>query len=461
MAFNKSRLNAFVLFLLTVISLTGCRHTDPTEIRAAAHPATFTVAMDMDMPGYFTIEDEPFGYQYDLFKAFADEKGLELKILPGLTLTEISELLASGQADMAATLAGTTDGLGFCEPIYSTTFSVITRSGEASEARREGRIAPADFLENKRVMIASAFKQTPSWDLLLDSVATAATYVSSRNAIDLVDGLRSGEFDYLICEKSEAQLATALTRGITRIADFGDRVEIAAAAPERGSAAADMFAVWLDGFRTSDEYAEMDYMYLDKGSSTLLAAKAPRGKTYRGISQYDLIMREVCEREGYDWRLLSAIAYNESRFNADIVSHRGAQGLMQIMPQTARQFNVLPEEVMEPEVNIMLAAKLLGKIESMLRFGKGITYRDKLSIILACYNCGVGHVFDARRLAVKYGGNPDSWDDVAWYLQRKSEPEYLADEAVKCGRFTGSGQTLAFVSNVITRYDTYCATVTR
>ncbi|MCD8072425.1 MAG: transglycosylase SLT domain-containing protein [Alistipes sp.] len=420
----------------------------------------FTVAMDMDMPGYFTIEGEPFGYQYDLLRAFADGNGMELNILPGMTLTEISALLKSGQADMAATLGSTASGLGHVENLYSTTFSMIARSADVNAARKEGRTTPAEILEDRRVMISSSFRQTTLWDMLMDSVRTEATYVSSLNAVDLTEGLREGRFDFLICEKSEAQLVTALSRGITRIADFEQKLDIAVVTgPE--SHTGDIFVQWMEDFRQSKEYADLNYIYLDKGSADRLASKARKGKSHRGISEFDLIMREVCEREGYDWRLLSAIAYNESRFNADIVSHRGARGLMQIMPQTARQFDVDPDESMVPEVNIMLAAKLLSKIESMLRFGKNVTYQDKLSIILACYNCGVGHVFDARRLAVKYGGNPDSWKDVAYFLQRKGDPEYLADDAVKCGRFLGSGQTLAFVDNVIKRYDTYCSTVSR
>ncbi|MCC8034686.1 MAG: transglycosylase SLT domain-containing protein [Rikenellaceae bacterium] len=439
----------------------GCNDRTPSEPRADAGSArVFTVAMDMDMPGYFTIEGEPFGYQYDLLRAFTDENGLELNILPGKTLTEISALLESGQVDMAATVGSAATGLGPTENIYSTTFSMIGRSADVNAARREGRTTPAELLEERKVMISSSFRQTPHWDVLLDSVRTDGTYVSSLNAVDLAEGLRDGRFDFLICEKSEAQLVTALNRGIARIADFDFGLEIAVAA-NPGSEAGVLFGRWMEGFRQSKEYADLNYIYLDKGSANLLASKARKGKSHRGISEYDIIMRQVCEREGYDWRLLSAIAYNESRFNADIVSHRGARGLMQIMPQTARQFDVDPEESMEPEVNIMLAAKLLGKIEGMLRFGKNVTYQDKLSIILACYNCGVGHVFDARRLAVKYGGNPDSWNDVAYFLQRKGDPEYLADDAVKCGRFNGSGQTLAFVSNVIKRYDNYCSTVSR
>lgn len=415
--------------------------------------------MDIDMPGYFSIEGEDFGYQYDLLRSFADASGLELEILSGKTLSEIDGLLAEGAADMAATLTGHTGSTSYAETVYSTTFSLVTRSSDATLARRAGKVYPAELMEGRKVMISSAFRHSQSWDMLLDSVSTSGTYVTSRNAVDLVDGLRGGEFDYLVCEKSEAQLITALNRGISRVADFEDAVGISIAA-ESGEIAV-LFAEWFEVFRESADYAELNYVYLDKESAFRLASKTGKGRNHKAISEYDMIMREVCEREGYDWRLLSAIAYNESRFNADVVSSRGARGLMQIMPQTARQFDVDPDEAMVPEVNIMLAAKLLRKIEGMLRFGSNITYNDRMGIVLACYNCGVGHVFDARRLAAKYGCNPDSWNDVAYFLRRKGDPEYLADDAVKCGRFNGSGQTLAFVSDVLSRYDTYCATVAR
>lgn len=68
------------------------------------------------------------------------------------------------------------------------------------------------------------------------------------------------------------------------------------------------------------------------------------------ISPYDHVIRNISEREGNDWRLMSAIAYHESRFKADIVSRRGARGLMQIMPAVARQFDVASEEaLLDPE----------------------------------------------------------------------------------------------------------------
>ena len=173
------------------------------------------------------------------------------------------------------------------------------------------------------------------------------------------------------------------------------------------------------------------------------------------ISAYDELMRTISEEEGHDWRLMSAIAYHESRFTADIVSRRGARGLMQIMPSVAGQFDVPVSSISDPEVNVWLANKLMSEILSTLRLSPEVSEQDRTALVLAAYNSGIGHVSDARRLARLHGENPDSWEVVARYLALKSEPEYYEHEAVRCGRFTGSRQTLAYVRDVMGRYDKY------
>ena len=179
------------------------------------------------------------------------------------------------------------------------------------------------------------------------------------------------------------------------------------------------------------------------------------------ISAYDNVIRNISEKEGHDWRLMSAIAYHESRFSPDIVSKRGAAGLMQIMPAVARQFNVTGDRLLDPETNVRLAAQVLSKIDAGLHFAPGTPDDDRMSIILAAYNGGIGHVNDARRLARSHGENPDSWETVARYLALKALPEYYEQQEVRCGRFTGGSQTRAYVRDVLKRYDRYCRIAAR
>lgn len=173
------------------------------------------------------------------------------------------------------------------------------------------------------------------------------------------------------------------------------------------------------------------------------------------ISAYDDLMQRIGEEEGQDWLLMSSIAYNESRFQNDLVSRSGAIGIMQIMPIVGKQFNVSKEDIAEPETNIRLAVMLLEKLETMLKMPASTPQSDRISIILASYNGGIGHVFDARRLARNNGENPNSWEVVARYLRAKADPAVYESELVRNGRFTGSKQTEAYVKNVMSRYDYY------
>lgn len=174
------------------------------------------------------------------------------------------------------------------------------------------------------------------------------------------------------------------------------------------------------------------------------------------ISRFDPIMREVGEEEGLDWRFMSAIAYSESRFIEDLKSSQGAMGIMQIRPVVARHFNVPVESINDTETNVRLAGMLLSELDTMLRIPASTPTEDRLSIILASYNAGIGHVLDARRLARSEGANPNSWETIRHYLDLKSDPTYYELDIVKSGRFTGSGQTTSYVNEVMRKYRQYC-----
>lgn len=174
------------------------------------------------------------------------------------------------------------------------------------------------------------------------------------------------------------------------------------------------------------------------------------------ISAYDDLFRSVSKEEGTDWRLMSAIAYHESRFTPDLTSRQGARGMMQIMPSVARQFDVPVEQIANPVTNVRLASKLFRKINASVQLPATTSERDRTCIILACYVCGVGHVADARRLAKYHGENPNSWSVVARYLDLKSDPAYYQNDVVRYGRFQGVRQTRAYVNDVMQRYAKYC-----
>lgn len=173
------------------------------------------------------------------------------------------------------------------------------------------------------------------------------------------------------------------------------------------------------------------------------------------ISPYDEVFRQEGARSGYDWRLLAAIASQESRFNRTAVSPRGAQGLMQIMPATARRMGVSEDRITDPRTNIRMGTTLLSGNRRSMRFPAAMSADDQLSILLASYNAGIGHVLDARRLAVEFGDDPNKWDDVAMWLTWLADEDIYSDEVVRAGAFNGSQETIEFVEAVMRKYERY------
>jgi membrane-bound lytic murein transglycosylase F len=174
---------------------------------------------------------------------------------------------------------------------------------------------------------------------------------------------------------------------------------------------------------------------------------------YQGgkISKYDSLIRRDAAELGWDWRLLASIIYEESQFDPWRRSWAGAVGLMQLMPETARQFGA--QDIYDPAQNLQAGTKYLKWLWNLFDDVPDSTQRIKF--VLAAYNAGQGHVLDARRLARKYGKDPDVWDDnVGYFMLKKSNEKYYNDEVVEHGYCRG-GETFAYVKNVLELYQHY------
>lgn len=170
------------------------------------------------------------------------------------------------------------------------------------------------------------------------------------------------------------------------------------------------------------------------------------------ISVYDDYFKRFAEIVGWDWRLIASLAFQESRFNHEAVSWAGAFGIMQLMPNTAAMYNV--SQTSAPIENIMAGIKYLDWINGRLK--DVITDdQERIKFVLASYNVGLGHVMDARRLAEKYGKDPNIWkDNVDYFILNKSKPKYYLDPVVRHGYARGT-EPFHYVSEILERYEHY------
>lgn len=170
------------------------------------------------------------------------------------------------------------------------------------------------------------------------------------------------------------------------------------------------------------------------------------------ISPYDSIFRVYADTIGWDWKMLAAVAYVESKFDTSAISSVGAQGLMQIMPVTARAMGIPEGMEHDPEESVRAAVEYFEYLSHVFR---RVPEEERINFVLASYNAGFGHVQDAMRLAAKYGKNRYVWNDnVESYLRLKNDSVYFTDSLCRNGRFVGT-ETILFVRRVQHKYGEY------
>ncbi len=178
----------------------------------------------------------------------------------------------------------------------------------------------------------------------------------------------------------------------------------------------------------------------------------PRGMCVNYIiSPYDSIIKVYADSVGLDWRLVSAVVYHESGYDPEVVSRRGAAGLMQMMPETARWLGV--EDVSDPIEGVRAGTKYLGSLHrGMRRHVEDPSERIKFT--LAAYNAGIGRVYDCINYARLRGVDSLSWDAVVDLIPEMNSDEILEIDTVKFGKFKGT-ETIAYVQNVLDKYEQY------
>lgn len=193
----------------------------------------------------------------------------------------------------------------------------------------------------------------------------------------------------------------------------------------------------------------------------LFASDASLGNSaHRSIERYgDLIRRHAIEYE-LDWRLVLAIIRQESSFRATAVSHKGAYGLMQLMPVTQMELieKLGVPEAQSPHFNIQAG---MYHLRSLYRYFSDAKREDRLKLSLAAYNAGLGRILDAQEIARYLGKDPNSWDTIRRTLPLLSKKYATLHERVwrarnpRSGPFGSSQETIHYVASVTRYYEEY------
>ncbi|MBI4997141.1 MAG: membrane-bound lytic murein transglycosylase MltF [Rhodocyclales bacterium] len=164
------------------------------------------------------------------------------------------------------------------------------------------------------------------------------------------------------------------------------------------------------------------------------------------LPHYRHLFLDAQAASGLDWRLLAALAYQESRWDPLATSYTSVRGMMMLTEETADRMGVTNR--LDPSQSITAGARYLVELKN--RLPEAVPEPDRLWLALAAYNLGYGHLNGARQFAVGMRRDPNSWYDMKKVLPLMARPEYY--ERLKAGRARG-GEAVILVENVRTFYD--------
>jgi len=398
---------------------------------------------------YFLYKGELKGFEYELAKAFAKAHRLRLEVIVPDTHAQLIDWLREGRGDIAAGfLEADADlearGIAFSRPYHRAPRHLVVAQGSSIEA-----VAGLDG------MSVVARRSSPYWkdlEALRDAGARFDLVAAAEDVEteELIARVASGEVDATVADGH--LLDIELARGVPVKSGFtiSDEREhsVAVRADNTGLLAA------LDDF-IKRQYRGVTYNLLYRKYFTnqrkIRAHAAGRADAGTGndLSPYDPIIRRYAERYGFDWRLITAQMFQESRFDPEARSFAGAEGLLQVMPRTAKSMGF--EQVIEPEQGIHAGVKYLDWVRD--RFEPSLPFSERLWFTLAAYNAGHGHVQDARRLARQKGWDGDRWfDNTERAMLLLSKKKYAGK--ARYGYVRGI-EPVSYVRNIRQRYRAY------
>jgi membrane-bound lytic murein transglycosylase F len=209
---------------------------------------------------------------------------------------------------------------------------------------------------------------------------------------------------------------------------------------------------WLAQEKKSDDFYFIYNKYFENRRSFNRRIRSEFYSLAEGrISPYDSLIQSRAAALGWDWRLLASQVYQESRFDASATAWTGARGLMQLMPSTAEELGV--SNTADPRQSLKGGVRYLKQLRRAFETVPDSLQRIKFT--LAAYNCGLGHVQDARRLAGQKGLDPNTWDqNVDQMILALSYPKNYYNDVVQHGYLRGV-EPYRYVKQIFERYAHY------
>ena len=371
---------------------------------------------------YFIWRGRPLGFEYRLLAKFAEAYDLSLKILIPESQDQFIPSLLAGDADIIAASM-------VIRPHLKAQGIAFTKAYRHHQGVIVGNIKEPDLhsLEDLTGRTLTAHPGSIDWQLLSQAKDKGVDLklFAPDQALDseeLINRVASGLYDLTVVEERKLNAVLTKRQDIRAIYTMPESAEIGWAVREENTQLLAALNQYIESQTSGLFFNMLHTRYFEKPRPSRLL-KAQRNNLLKGpqISPYDDLVRSEAAKYGFDWPLIVALMYRESRFDPNVESWAGAQGLMQVLPVTAKRFGI--ENLQDPKNSITAGIRMLDWLYRRLDDSLAVTERTWFA--LASYNAGLGHLLDARILAKELKLDPNRWfDNVEIAMKALSKPKY-------------------------------------
>lgn len=423
-----------------------------------------TAIMDNSSTGLFVYKGKTMGYEYELLKMFCEEQGLQLRINITQNLGEAFNKLNTGEGDILAyNLTVTKERkkrIAFTN-YHNLQRQVLIQRKPKNWRQMKLHEIEAELIRNpvdligKEVVVRPHSSYYDRMVNLSDEIGGDILIVpgdTNAETEQLIRYVAEGKIDYTVAEEDIALVNSTYYPNLDIKTPVSFSTQIAWGVRKNADGLLKALNNWIIRMRKTTDYYVIYDKYFRSSKSALRRSRSKYSSLSGGhISPYDSLIQNAADQLGWDWLLLSAQVFRESKFDAKAESWAGAIGLMQVMPRTGREYGV--DDLYDPAKNIYAGMKHLEWLQD--QWTKRIEDDDeRLKFVLASYNVGLGHLQDAVRLTEKYEGDTQSWEEVSEYLIKKSRSKYFNDPVVEFGYCRGS-EPVEYVDLIFDIYQNY------
>lgn len=431
---------AHLVALCFAICVAACGRLETPE-----QSGELIVAIRTGPSSYEQSNGEISGFEYDMVEAFAEQMHWKARYVPAGDQDELHQLVLSHKAHFAASCFATDD-----KRIISTTSLRDAKPvlvGAAGSGSDDGDDLQPTDLKGKSVQVMKASPQVAMLEKLAGTPASFSIVPKTNiGEFELLQDLVDGKADYAATDDLQYNLALHFQPDLEVVMDLPGTLHIG----------------WC--FSTDDKALEekADAFIKTAAQSGLLARLKDRyfGHLKRvkptGLAEFFNLMRtdlphfrkdfqDAQARTGIDWRLLAAVAYQESQWDPLATSPTGVRGLMMLTEDTADRLGV--SNRLDPRQSIMAGARYISDLRDQLP--DEVAEPDRTWLALAAYNLGMGHMNGGRAIATGLNRDPNSWYEMKRVLPLLARPQFYS--RLKSGKARG-GEAVIMVENIRTYY---------